>query len=51
MAVINLNHNISTVLVHDNRIYLADKSYNIYVYDSNAQLILNFSVQVKETFS
>lgn len=45
MTVINLPNTISTVLVHENFIYIADYSYNIFVYDSAAQLVLNFCLQ------
>lgn len=44
MIVINLNFAIATVLLHENTIYIADLSSNIYVYDSSAQLLFNFSL-------
>lgn len=46
MIVINLNFAIATVLLHENTIYIADLSSNIYVYDSSAQLLFNFSLSV-----
>jgi hypothetical protein len=50
MIAINLNFAIATVLIHDNHIYIADYACNIYVYDSSAQLIFNFSLQVNQFF-